>query len=240
MERVKPKQLPVAEQLLNEIRSQIASGTFRANSQLPTEMELAKQFNVSRASVREAIKTLNYLGIVESCTSRGTRITGKNHLFEKAASWAAVLGCEDFQDAFALSTALAVQATILIVEKLKRETELSDEFSEQIVQILSEMAIGAIQKDCDRFRRCFSDFFRTFYGFTGNSIFVSLNECIESLIAGRICDAFVAADVMLEAVQYFNSAWHAVLANDPDGAIEVFRNYGSFACGTVAQKQAQG
>lgn len=233
------KPLTVSEQLLNEIRNQIAIGTFKTNSQLPTELELAKQFNVSRASVREAIKTLSYLGIVESCTSRGTRITNKNHLFEKAASWSVVLGCEDFRDAFVLGTALDTQVSIIAAEKLNHDKNLYRSFTEEIVRILSEMALVAIQKDRDAFRARFSDFFRTFYGFSGNTIFISLDECIESLIADRVCDAFFATDTMLEAVKYYNSAWNAILNYDWITAIDIFQNYGAFAYDTVTKYEEQ-
>ena len=167
MDNTKPnRQISVSEQLLNEIRDKIAAGAFKINEQLPTEVELAKQFNVSRASVREAIKTLNYLGIVESCTSRGTRITNKSRFFEKTASWSVVLGCEDFRDAFVLGTALDSQVTIIAAEKLNHDKAKYADVSDEIVRILSDMAIAAIQKDKETFRAGFSNFFRTFYAGT--------------------------------------------------------------------------
>lgn len=222
-------QIPVSEQVLNELRDQIAIGAFKNDNQLPTEHELAKQFNVSRASVREAIKTLNYLGIVESCTSRGTRITNKNRLIEKVASWTVVLGCEDIRDAFVLGTALDTQVTIIAAERLNHDKEECVCFCEEIVQILSKMAISSIQKDRLEFQNNFSAFFRSLYKFSQNNLFISLNECIDSLIVDRVCAAYHATGTMLEAVQYFNSAWNAISNYDVDAGISAFQNYGAFA-----------
>src|SRR5690606_1201177 len=50
----------VAEQL----RDAVLDGRFRAGEKLPPERELAQEFAVSRASVREAIQGLERLGLV--------------------------------------------------------------------------------------------------------------------------------------------------------------------------------
>lgn len=231
-------QLPVSEQVLNELRDQIAIGAFKTDNQLPTEHELAKQFNVSRASVREAIKTLNYLGIVESCTSRGTRITNKSKLIEKVASWTVVLGCEDIRDAFVLGTALDTQVTIIAAERLNHDKDECAEFCEEIVQILSRMAISSIQKDRAEFQANFSGFFRNLYKFSQNNLFISLNECIDSLIVDRVCAAYHATGTMLEAVQYFNSAWNAISSYNVNAGIKAFQNYGAFAYDILTRHEA--
>lgn len=52
----------VAERL----KSFIVTENLRAGDKLPTETELAAQFGVSRLSLREATKALEFLGIVEA------------------------------------------------------------------------------------------------------------------------------------------------------------------------------
>lgn len=227
--------ISVSEHLLNEIRNQIASGSFDSNHQLPTEMELARQFNVSRASVREAIKTLNYLGIVESCTSRGTRITSKTRLFEKAVEWSVVLGCEDFRDAFVLGTALDTQVAIIAAEKIHHDRARHTEFYDRFIGILTGMATAAINKDLPVFRNYFSEYFYELYGFSQNSIFISLNECINSLITEKVCEAYFVTGAMLEVVSYFNSAWNAIYNYKTNEAVDVFQAYGAFAYDTVTK-----
>lgn len=58
----------IAEQLLAEIDS----GALRPGDQLPSEPELARQFQVGRSSLREAIRKLHTLGVVEVVRGRGT------------------------------------------------------------------------------------------------------------------------------------------------------------------------
>jgi GntR family transcriptional repressor for pyruvate dehydrogenase complex len=52
------------EAILFQLKDAIAAGALRAGSRLPSERELASQFQVSRASVREALRVLEALGIV--------------------------------------------------------------------------------------------------------------------------------------------------------------------------------
>jgi GntR family transcriptional repressor for pyruvate dehydrogenase complex len=60
------QRLKISEQVLEKIKALIKEGTFKTDSRLPSEMELAKMFQVSRSPVREAISVLAASGIVES------------------------------------------------------------------------------------------------------------------------------------------------------------------------------
>lgn len=59
------------EQIVAQIKLQIVNGTLKVGDRLPTERELAEQFQVSRTSVREAIKILQQKGLIEVYPGRG-------------------------------------------------------------------------------------------------------------------------------------------------------------------------
>jgi DNA-binding FadR family transcriptional regulator len=56
---------PLYQEVAAEIRSYIAEHRLEAGAPLPPEGELAKRLEVSRASVREAVKSLESVGIIE-------------------------------------------------------------------------------------------------------------------------------------------------------------------------------
>lgn len=68
----KPLYLSVYDQLYKGIMN----GTFPANSQLPTEPELAKMFDVSRMTLRQALSLLQDDGLVKSFHGKGNFVTG--------------------------------------------------------------------------------------------------------------------------------------------------------------------
>ena len=55
----------VYQQVVDQIQNMIFDGTLKAGDKLPAEREMVKLFQVSRTSVREAIRALDILGLVE-------------------------------------------------------------------------------------------------------------------------------------------------------------------------------
>lgn len=53
------------ESILEEVRKMIIRGELHAGDRFPTERELAERFHVSRVPVRESIKILEYIGVLE-------------------------------------------------------------------------------------------------------------------------------------------------------------------------------
>ena len=62
------------QSIVEQIEALLEKGELLPGDQLPAERALADQFQVSRASVREALRTLELLGIVETRAGGGTFI----------------------------------------------------------------------------------------------------------------------------------------------------------------------
>jgi len=62
----------IYEQIVLQLQQEILSGQTPVGSRLPTERELAAQFKVSRASVREAFSVLQSRGLIETRQGGGT------------------------------------------------------------------------------------------------------------------------------------------------------------------------
>jgi GntR family transcriptional regulator len=66
---------PMYRRIAEDLRQEIESGRLGPDSQLPTELELRERFNASRNTVRDAIKSLINLGLVETRPGQGTFVT---------------------------------------------------------------------------------------------------------------------------------------------------------------------
>lgn len=64
----------VAEEIAEQLRSLILNGQYPPGSKLPPERELSKRLHVNRASLREALKKLEHLGLVRIRQGDGTRV----------------------------------------------------------------------------------------------------------------------------------------------------------------------
>ena len=68
---------PLYRQIADDLRSKIESGELAEGSQLATEVELRELYNASRNTVRDAIKWLTTLGLVETRPGQGTFVAEK-------------------------------------------------------------------------------------------------------------------------------------------------------------------
>lgn len=66
------------------IKDKIIDGTLKIGDRLPSEREMAEKLGVSRTSIREAIRALEVIGIIESRRGAGTYIVDNfnNSLFQ--------------------------------------------------------------------------------------------------------------------------------------------------------------
>lgn len=66
----RPPSIP--EVVLEEIQRLISEGELRPGDRLPSETELAERFGVGRSSIREAMRVLHLLGVIEVIQGKGT------------------------------------------------------------------------------------------------------------------------------------------------------------------------
>ncbi len=66
------KKTRIAEEIADRIRTLILDGTFEAGRPLPSERLLAERLGVSRGSVRDAFRSLEIIGLLETRHGQGT------------------------------------------------------------------------------------------------------------------------------------------------------------------------
>ena len=64
----------VYEQVIEQIQDNIMDGTFKKGDKLPSERDLSETMGVSRTSIREALRVLETMGVVESRQGEGNFI----------------------------------------------------------------------------------------------------------------------------------------------------------------------
>ncbi|GIT81231.1 hypothetical protein LLS1_29000 [Leifsonia sp. LS1] len=79
MPRLAPS-VPLSERIALQLRQRIAVGEFPVGSRLPTEVELAEEFDVSRGCVREAVRSLVHAGMLGARAGYGTFVVATSDL----------------------------------------------------------------------------------------------------------------------------------------------------------------
>ena len=68
------KQHRIFQDIVEQVRRLLDDGRLKPGDQLPSERELSETFQVSRASVREAIRALESMGLIEIRSGEGTYV----------------------------------------------------------------------------------------------------------------------------------------------------------------------
>jgi DNA-binding FadR family transcriptional regulator len=66
---------PVTDQAIAKIKDLIISGEFGAGARLPREQDLAARLGLSRNSLREAVRALTLIGVLDTRVGDGTYVT---------------------------------------------------------------------------------------------------------------------------------------------------------------------
>jgi DNA-binding GntR family transcriptional regulator len=73
-EAAKPQRIPRYLQLAGELRAAILRGEFAGGRQFPTETVLCRQYDVSRYTIREALRRLEAEGLIQRRRGSGTTV----------------------------------------------------------------------------------------------------------------------------------------------------------------------
>jgi GntR family transcriptional repressor for pyruvate dehydrogenase complex len=104
------------------IKEQIRDGKLSIGQKLPTERDLSEILGVSRNSVREAIRTLDIMGVISSQQGAGNYLTGnfENNLVE-SISMMFLLKQIDYRQISQLRRGLELQALMLAIDNISEE-----------------------------------------------------------------------------------------------------------------------
>lgn len=129
------KNTKIYEKVMEEIKDLVRSGYFKRGDKLPSERDLSEQLQVSRSSVREALKVLEMLGLIESRQGEGNFINDslENSLLEPLSIIFLLLGSKtkevlELRKVIEPETA-ALAAKNITKEQLKELREIAKELS---------------------------------------------------------------------------------------------------------------
>ncbi len=111
---------PLPQVVARRLQKLILDGEWKAGERIPSQRILSEEFNVSRASLREALLTLETLGMIKTEPGRGTYVSsGKPHDANSVLKWrySDNFPMKDvFETRLMLETQIVRQATSAITE----------------------------------------------------------------------------------------------------------------------------
>lgn len=116
------KNTKVYEQVIDQIKDMIDKGTLKKGDKLPSERGLVEQLQVSRASIREALRALEVIGLIECRQGEGNYIKSsfQDNLFEPLSIMFMLEGSSK-EEIWELRKIMEVEASGLAAKRITSE-----------------------------------------------------------------------------------------------------------------------
>lgn len=150
------KKESVVQSVINRLTDGMRTGELKPGDKIPTEPELAESLGVARSSIREAIKILTYLGVLESKRHEGTFVcNGFEESMIDPMVYGIILNQDSFENLMELREMTeAGMMRLAIKNHEQNEIEELEQRLEDMEKILSdseEVSIKAFFEADDRF-----------------------------------------------------------------------------------------
>lgn len=163
------------QEIVNTIAELIMTGTWKPGDLIPSEKDLAARFHVGRSTIREAIKSLSILGVLEARVGEGSYVREANsELLSGAFKWGLLLSERNLGD--------LVDVRVLVeVECAGRAAASRTEPAvHALMQTLEHMR--GVQEDERRFMAFDNAFHTAIAEMAGNCIFASIASTIQVIV----------------------------------------------------------
>ena len=110
--------IDVTEEIIGRIKTLLAKGRLKSGSKLPPERELARILGVGRPALRQALKALATMGIIESRVGKGTFVSeSTRELLAAPMDFMMLLNAVTIRELFEVRKALEVELAGLAAER---------------------------------------------------------------------------------------------------------------------------
>ena len=152
MSTLKPvSRVTLGEQVATQLSDQIAQGRWKPGERLPSETELCKALGVGRSTLREALKALAFVGMVQVRPGEGTFVVGESELLiERILANSPLKTDKEIQDVSEARVMLESQSAALAAERADTEgLERLDELMKKMKNSLNSSGKDFAELDLD-------------------------------------------------------------------------------------------
>lgn len=212
------KKQTVTENIVQQIKKMIETGEFKIGEKLPSERELVQTLSVSRIAVREAIKGLAALNLVEVRPGEGTfvkAVTSKE--FVDSFDYTLLLERSTFRELLETRRFLEVELAGLAAERATPED--LDAMKKSLEAMKEDLSLGRDYLESD------VSFHNAIIEASGNNILNELLNNIADLLRESRRKTMSVQGAVGRAIEGHMEIYEKVKARDPHGARQAMLNH---------------
>jgi GntR family transcriptional repressor for pyruvate dehydrogenase complex len=205
--------LSISEEIARQIMDLIADGTLKPGQRLLSERELCGLFGASRSSLREALRCLSIVGVLNARVGEGTSVAEDGGKFlRKIMEWRLISENHDIENL------LEVRIALEGVSAANSALNATPEDIEKARKLLAQMKSAL--KDKKQFAVLDLEFHITLANASGNAVLSDLISVIRSQLARTLTRVLKLPNALPLSLKEHTAILDAIERHDPEGARE--------------------
>jgi len=203
--------ISISEEIAQQIMDLISRGDLKPGQRLPSERELCKNFGAGRSSLREALRCLSIMGVLNARVGEGTSVALDGGKFlGKIVEWRLITEKHDIENL------LEVRIALESVAAAKVATFASKEDIAKIEDLIEKM--GASANDAKRFAALDLEFHITLAKASENALLFDLISMIRGQLVRGLSKVLLLPHALTLSLKEHTAIAQAIKKGNPEGA----------------------
>lgn len=219
-------------QLVNRLTmyfaDEILEGRLKRGDQIESDRELAKKINVGRSAVREALKVLDVLGMIDIRLGQGTYITSREtNFFSVPLSWSLFLDGAQVKSILQVRGALELRAVQLAAqcEDKNKLDKLTDIYYRMQKTFQESKDTDNLQHALQETLNADIEFHTCIAECSGNPIILSMLTTIRNFLKRVSGTGMVDAEQLQAVVEEHQKLYGAIISGNVDAATQTMTKH---------------
>lgn len=219
-------------QLVNRLTmyfaDEILEGRLKRGDQIESDRELAKKLNVGRSAVREALKVLDVLGMIDIRLGQGTYITSREtNFFSVPLSWSLFLDGAQVKSILQVRGALELRAVQLAAqcEDKNKLDKLTDIYYRMQKTFQESKEADSLQHALQETLNADIEFHTCIAECSGNPIILSMLTTIRNFLKRVSGTGMVDAEQLQAVVEEHQKLYGAIISGNVEAATETMMKH---------------
>jgi GntR family transcriptional regulator, transcriptional repressor for pyruvate dehydrogenase complex len=225
--------ISISEEIAKQIMDLISNGDLKPGQRLPSERDLCENFGASRSSLREALRCLSIVGVLNARVGEGTSVAPDGGKFlRKILEWRLITEKHDVENLLEIRIALegvsaANSARYATPEEIEKARELVTRMK-------------AAVKDEKQFAILDLDFHILLANASGNGLLLDLISVIRSQLARTLSTVLQLPNARPLSLKEHVAIFEAIERRDVEGAREAMHHHLEAALKRYEEASASG
>jgi GntR family transcriptional regulator, transcriptional repressor for pyruvate dehydrogenase complex len=206
------------QEIVKALTDLIMKGVWKPGDMIPSEKELALRFQVGRSTIREAVKSLAVLGVLEARAGEGSFVReATSELLSGAFRWGLLLGERNLDDLVDVRVLVEVECTRRAAEQGGSETD------DLLAASLEDMRASGTNHEA--FMDSDTRFHLAIAQAARNPIFENIGSTIQSMVRIWYPKTYYIPETKGRTIEEHLAITEAIARRDAPAAAEAMRSH---------------